>query len=253
MWTYPLALAAVSVLVAALERWRPARPDQPALRRGLLTDAVYLVFNAHPLGVLIAAVAARTVDPLLLPHVDLRLAAAWPLAVQTIVAIVAMDFIQWCVHVTLHRVPVLWRLHQVHHSVGDGQMDWIASFRFHWAEAVIYKAAQYVPLALLGFDGRALMAHAVVGTLVGHLNHANLDWGHGPWRYVLNSPRMHLWHHDRAGVEAVNFGIILSAWDWLFGTARMPDGPPVHLGFPGDEAMPPDFVRRSLWPLLPLR
>lgn len=248
MWSYPAALAVLSVLVAALERALPARPAQPALRRGWWTDAVYLVFNGHFLGAGIALVAARTVDPLLAGRLDLRLAAGWSLPVQTLVAIVALDFIQWCVHVTLHRVPALWRIHQVHHSVGDGQMDWIASFRFHWAEVVVYKAVQYAPLALMGFDGRALMAHAVFGTLIGHLNHANLDWGRGPWRYVLNSPRMHLWHHDRDAARPVNFGIILSVWDWLFGTAYLPDHPPAHLGFPGDDAMPPDFLRRSLWP-----
>lgn len=93
------------------------------------------------------------------------------------------------------------------------------------------------------------MIHAVLGTLVGHLNHANLDWGHGEWRYVLNSPRMHLWHHDADAKEARNFGSILSVWDWIFGTASMPAHPPRRLGFDGDAAMPPDFFRRSLWPL----
>jgi sterol desaturase/sphingolipid hydroxylase (fatty acid hydroxylase superfamily) len=129
-------------------------------------------------------------------------------------------------------------------------MDWIVSFRFHWAEAVIYKAIQYLPLALLGFAGEALLFHAVLGTVVGHLNHANLDWGYGRWRYVLNSPRMHLWHHDADASRATNFGIIFSAWDWLFGTARLPDRPPRRLGFDGQDALPEGFARRSLWPLV---
>lgn len=84
---------------------------------------------------------------------------------------------------------------------------------------------------------------------MGHLNHANLDWGHGWWRYVLNSPRMHLWHHDTESARARNFGIIFSLWDWVFGTAHLPDHPPRRVGFHGQEALPPDFFRRSLWPL----
>ncbi len=252
--SYVTWLAILSVGVALLERLVPARPEQRARRPGLGWDLVYLVVNGHLLGVMLAAGFAATVGPALdavgvSALLDRRWVSGWPLAVQAVVAILALDFVQWNVHRLLHAVPALWRFHQVHHSVRDGEMDWIVSFRFHWAEVIVYKTVQYVPLALLGFSGEALMAHAVLGTLVGHLNHANLDWGHGAWRYVLNSPRMHLWHHDADAREVHNFGIILSIWDWIFGTASMPDRPPRRLGFEGDAAMPPDFFRRSLWPL----
>jgi sterol desaturase/sphingolipid hydroxylase (fatty acid hydroxylase superfamily) len=247
--TYPLALAVASVAVALLERWVPARPAQRALRRGLGSDLAYLAFNGHFLGVGLAWIAARTVEPVLGGRLDLHLAAGWPIWLQAAVATVGLDLAQWGIHNLLHRVPWLWSFHQVHHSVRDGEMDWIVSFRFHWFEAVVYKALQYVPLALMGFAGEALLFHAVLGTVVGHLNHANLDWGHGPWRYVLNSPRMHLWHHDADSPRASNFGVIFSVWDWVFGTARLPDHPPRRLGFDGQEAMPRDFLRRSLWPL----
>lgn len=252
--SYLTWLAMLSVAVALLERFVPARPEQRALRRTLGWDIVYLVFNGHFLGVLLAAAFAHSVGPLLDQSGAAALVARswisrWPLLAQAVVAVVLLDFIQWNVHRMLHAVPAFWRFHQVHHSVVDGEMDWIVSFRFHWMEAVIYKTAQYVPLALLGFLGDALMVHAVLGTLVGHLNHANLDWGHGPWRFILNSPRMHIWHHDADATRARNFGIIFSAWDWLFGTAILPKHPPARLGFPGVEAVPPDFLRRSFWPM----
>ncbi len=60
---------------------------------------------------------------------------------------------------------------------------------------------------------------------------------------------MHLWHHAAAG-PARNFGIIFSAWDWLFGTALLPDHAPPRLGFDGDTALPRGFVGLSVWPLL---
>ena len=95
---------------------------------------------------------------------------------------------------------------------------------------------------------------AVVSTLVGHLNHANLRLSYGPLRYLINSPRMHLWHHDvvlhqRSGQ---NFGIVLSLWDWLFGTAVWPADreQPERLGFHGQRRFPRDLPRRLLWPLL---
>ena len=259
-WLYPFSLAIVSLAVMAAERLRPWRPEQPALRPRLLQDLAHLVFNGHFLGVILYAVGTRHVLPYLdgvLSSVGVEgalyrgVASDWPIAAQIAVALFVTDFIHWCVHNLLHRVPFLWRFHQVHHSVPDGEMDWVVSFRFQWTEVVIYKSLQYLPLAWLGFGDAAVMTHAIFGTLIGHLNHSNLDLGHGPWRYLINSPRMHLWHHDYAatGRTTVNFGIIFSCWDWLFGTAKMPDHPPTRIGYRGDDAMPRTFAAQAVWPL----
>jgi sterol desaturase/sphingolipid hydroxylase (fatty acid hydroxylase superfamily) len=92
----------------------------------------------------------------------------------------------------------------------------------------------------------------VIGTVWGNLNHSNLDWDAGPLSRVFNSPRMHLWHHDASdeGGVAKNFGVILSAWDFLFGTAWWPrDRNPERLGYPGDREMPRGLVGQLAWPL----
>lgn len=254
--SYPLALALISLTVAGLERLRPARP-QSALRPRLWSDLVHLLINGHFLGVVLHGLATHRV----LPHVDALLegvglhdvvyrgaASDWPWWVQVPLVLVVVDFLQWTIHNLLHRVPWLWSLHKVHHGVRDGEMDWIVSFRFQWTEVVVYKVLQYLPLAWFGFSPEAVFAHAVFGTLVGHLNHANLDldWGWG--RYVLNSPRMHLWHHDHDAEGAGrNFGIIFSAWDWLFGTAWLPDHPPARLGYRGMDELPRDAFGHAAW------
>lgn len=258
---YPIALAALSLLVLALEALFPWRREQRLVRRWTyLSDLAHLVFNGHFLGVLLFGIATTWI----LPRFDALLAglgwtevvyrsfaAEWPLWVQIPVALVAIDLAQWGVHVMLHRIPWLWELHKTHHSIVDGEMSWIASFRFQWAEVVVYRASLYLPLAFFGFSATAVMVHAIFGTLIGHLNHANLNLSWGPLRYVLNSPRMHIWHHDYEGdgKTTVNFGIIFSAWDWIFGTAKMPDEPPAKLGFDGVETFPKDFLSQSAWPL----
>ena len=170
-------------------------------------------------------------------------ASDWPVWAQIVVALLVIDLVQWCVHNLLHRVPWLWEFHKCHHSVADGEMDWIVSFRFQWTEVVVYKLVQYLPLAWFGFGIEAVMVHAIFGTFIGHLNHANLNWDWGPLRYVLNSPRMHIWHHDYDGDArtTVNYGIIFSLWDWMFGTAKLPAEPPRLLGFEGVEAYPRGF------------
>ncbi|MCB9531470.1 MAG: sterol desaturase family protein [Myxococcales bacterium] len=257
--TYPIALATISLFVFALERFFPLRA-QRLLRPALGWDLVHLVFNGHFLGVIFFGVASTHI----LPQIDGALArwgvvdavyrnaaADWPLWAQIIVALVVVDFLQWCVHVSLHRVPWLWETHKCHHSIEDGEMDWIVSFRFQWTEVAIYRAVLYLPLAWFGFSSVAILFHAILGTLIGHLNHANLGISWGPLRYVFNSPKMHIWHHDYEGDTKTtkNFGIIFSTWDWLFGTAYMPDHPPARLGFPGVETFPKSFLASAVWPV----
>lgn len=259
-WFYPAFLLLVSALVMLAERLRPWRPEQKQLRPALWSDAVHLVFNGHFLGLIFFGVASHHI----LPHLDHWLAdrgwtdaiyrnaaADWPVWLQIPVALLAIDFVQWCVHNLLHRVPFFWRFHETHHSVKDGEMDWIVSFRFQWTEVVVYRVVQYLPLAWFGFGEVAILVHATFGTLIGHLNHSNLDLGRGWWRYILNSPRMHIWHHDydREGSNTVNYGIIFSIWDWIFGTAYMPDHPPRKLGYAGVEGHPTDFFGQAIWPL----
>lgn len=96
------------------------------------------------------------------------------------------------------------------------------------------------------------LAAAIIGTAWGHFNHANLKAHLGRFAYLVNGPEMHLWHHahlDDTGGQAVNFGIIFSAWDWLFGTAVLPARPPERLGFPGVEVYPDTLAGQLAAPL----
>jgi sterol desaturase/sphingolipid hydroxylase (fatty acid hydroxylase superfamily) len=255
---YVFWLALLSILCFVLERIRPWRA-QRAFRKGFLQDLFWLVWNGEfvGLGVLwagrsLASLAARTGFFEGLPDPDgVRLLAGQPLALQFLGVLVLKDFVEWCVHNLLHRVPWLWEFHKLHHSIEE--LDWIGNFRFHWMEVVVYKSLTWLPVAILGADARALFAVAVFGTLIGHLNHANLAIGWGPFGYVLNSPRMHVWHHDRIprGGHGVNFGIVLSLWDWIFGTAYRPRAvQPERLGFEGSEDFPEGVPLRLAYPFL---
>ncbi len=255
--TYWIWLAVISLAFALFERVLPARRDQPVLRPQLGNDLFYLAFNGHFWAVLtggvIAPLAMHTRDHLaaasLLP--ETALLDGRHVVIQFAVYLVASDFLQWCVHNLLHRVPFLWQFHKVHHSVH--QMDWAANFRFHWVELVVYRSLLYVPIALvLGGDAGPLFAVAVFATAWGHFNHANVNVDIGPLARIFNSPRMHLWHHDASteGGPAKNFGIVFSAWDWIFRTAYWPrERPPERIGYAGDAEMPRDVVRQVVFPL----
>jgi sterol desaturase/sphingolipid hydroxylase (fatty acid hydroxylase superfamily) len=249
-------LVAISLGFVVLERLIPWRRGQPLLRAGLVRDLGFLAWNGHLFSLLTAGVngwlAAQATG--LLQGAGLRLGvspiAAWPFWAQVVAFLVVGDFLQWCVHNLLHRVPALWTFHKVHHAITT--MDFIGNFRFHWMEIVVYRSLLWLPLALLGASGEAAFVVAVVSTVWGDLNHANLNLGLGPLGYVLNSPRMHLWHHDQSDENgtAKNFGIVLSLWDFLFGTAYWPrNRSPRALGYPGIEEMPQGLLGELVWPL----
>jgi len=252
-----LAIASFAMLTA--EKIRPWRA-QRALRPELAQDVFWLIFNGYFLGALLGplfriidrGLNAPFIALLGISPADVQILKGVPLWAQVIIVLVVGDFVEWLVHNLLHRVPALWRIHRLHHSIHI--MDWIGNFRFHWSEVILYKTVKYLPLAVLGARPEAILIPAVIALFIGYLNHSNLNISWGPLRYVLNSPRMHIWHHDKQirGRAGVNFAVVFSAWDWLFGTAHMPREArqPERLGFPGDERLPVNLFRRFFLPFL---
>lgn len=254
-------LVSISVVVYMTELAFPWRKSQPRIRKDFWLDNFYMFFNFFlfpllgyiALGNLADAAFDRVLSGLGLRTRVLLSLQDWPAPAQLLFFFLLKDFIQWNTHRLLHRVPWLWRFHQVHHSVQ--QMGFSAHLRYHCFETLIYKTIQFAPLALIGLSASDFFLLDAFAIAIGHLNHSNLHITWGPLGYVLNSPAMHIWHHaknlpsemmDRYG--GVNFGITLSVWDYLFRTAYVPtDGRDLRLGFPGDENFPSGFVGQ-LWP-----
>jgi sterol desaturase/sphingolipid hydroxylase (fatty acid hydroxylase superfamily) len=159
------------------------------------------------------------------------------------------DFIQWNIHRLLHRYPMLWEFHKVHHSVKE--MGFAAHLRFHWMESVFYKTLAYIPLGMIGFGLTDFFIVHIVSTAIGHLNHSNLGWDYGIFKYIFNNPKMHIWHHAKHlpdGSQGVNFGLSLSVWDYLFGKAHLPyDGRDIELGFHDEAEFPKDFLNQTFY------
>ena len=253
-------LLVVSAFCLVLERIWPWRKQQKMVRRQFVQDLFWLFFNGHYAGILVAYVAAYLfmwAMPSIEHARNLYLLAATPAWVQFIAFFLLKDFIEWCIHNMLHRVSWMWEFHKLHHSIEE--LDWIGNFRFHWMEIIIYQGLTYLPLIILGVQSDVILVIAVVATLIGHLNHSNLRISWGPLRYVINSPRMHVWHHDRDWPAerpyGVNFAICLSLWDWLFGTAywptpaQSPTQQPKRLGFHGMDRYPDTLAGRFFDPL----
>ncbi|MEM9328968.1 MAG: sterol desaturase family protein [Bacteroidota bacterium] len=251
-------LLGVSAFFLFLEWMKPWRKDQARFRKDFWLDFFYMFFNFFLFSLIIYNAASMVVvhffrdalraigiENLLLVNV-----LTWPTWLHLLVGFLLRDFVQWWTHRLLHRSPVLWQFHKVHHSVE--QMGFAAHLRYHWMENVVYRSIEYIPLALIGIGLRDFFIIHIITLGIGHFNHSNLTLNLGPLKYILNNPQMHIWHHAYDLPEerkyGVNFGISLSLWDYLFGTNYMPrEGRDIKLGFPGVEKFPKDFIGQNTY------
>jgi sterol desaturase/sphingolipid hydroxylase (fatty acid hydroxylase superfamily) len=254
--SYFTALVVITGALLVGEFVAPWRRQQ-FLREGFGLDAFYLLFNFYVFGLLgfqaLAATAHAGFADMLarmgLADRALLDLAGLPSAAQLGIYLMLRDFIQYWVHRLLHAVPALWRFHRVHHSVRE--MGVAANLRFHPMESVLYRAMEAVPMAWVGFGLTDMFAVHVFSLLVGHWNHANIKLPLGPLRYLLNGPQMHIFHHAEVMPfsRGANFGVVLSVWDWLFGTAWVPDDGRGHaLGFDGVARYPRSFLAQLAEP-----
>lgn len=254
LWqNYFWALIGVSLIFMAWEWFRPWRKDQPRFRKDFWLDAFYMFFNFFLFSLIIfnamSNVVVEAFTGLLADFGITNLVAieigSWSVIAQLLALFVIRDFIQWWTHRLLHAVPALWKYHKVHHSVE--QMGFAAHLRYHWMETLVYRTIEYIPLAMIGFGIDDFFFVHMFTLAVGHWNHANIKVNLGPLKYIFNNPNMHMWHHAHDLPEGrkmgVNFGLTLSIWDYLFGTAYIPSsGKSIKLGFPGVSKFPKTFL-----------
>ena len=246
-------LLAVSLFFFLLEVRFPWRKKQAVFRKDFWLDFFYMFFNFFLFSLIIYNAASNVVVELFSDFLGLfgieNLVAIevgqWATWAQLLSLFLVRDFIQWNIHRLLHRVPWLWEFHKVHHSVEE--MGFAAHLRFHWMENVVYRVLEYIPLAMIGFGIDDFFVVHLFTLAVGHFNHSNIKVPLGPLKYIFNNPQMHIWHHAMEWPEGnpygINFGLTLSIWDYLFGTAEIPhDGRDIKLGFEDLEEFPDSFV-----------
>ncbi|MGG8497394.1 sterol desaturase family protein [Tenacibaculum sp. TC6] len=260
---YFYGLIIISLIVWALEIVFPWRKNQPVIRKDFWLDTFYMFFNFFLLNLIVLIALSNTAEQLLndllsimglsVYHFrlfDINIFSYWA---RLLVFFIVIDFVQWFTHTLLHRYEFLWNFHKVHHSVK--QMGFAAHLRYHWMEPVIYNSMKYIPLAIMGgFTAQDVAIVHFFNITIGHLNHANINLDYGWFKYLLNNPRMHIWHHAKElppeRKNGVNYGITLSLWDYLFKTNYIPyNGRDIELGFDGDEKFPDDFIHQELYPL----
>ncbi len=216
------AFAGVALVMAAWEWHAPRRPlTLPRGRRwatnlGLVVLDGLLVRLLAPVAAVGAALLAAERGWGLFHVVN---APPW-LAFSA--SLLLLDFVIWLQHVMVHAIPLLWRIHRVHHA--DLDYDFSTGVRFHPLEILLSLGIKCTAVVLLGAPPAAVVLFEVLLNAMALFNHGNV--GLPPrlervLRWLVVTPDMHRVHHSVEDDEAnSNFGFNLSAWDRLFGTYR---------------------------------
>jgi sterol desaturase/sphingolipid hydroxylase (fatty acid hydroxylase superfamily) len=145
---------------------------------------------------------------------------AWPAWIKLVIALIVLDLAIWAQHLASHKIPLLWRLHQVHHA--DRDIDVTTAIRFHPMEiglSMLWKIVVVVPLGASPF---AVFLLEVILNACAMFNHANIalpQWFDRILRLFIVTPDMHRVHHSVLRREHdSNYGFNLSIWDRLFRT-----------------------------------
>jgi len=177
-----------------------------------------LLFAAGAVG---AALLATEQNLGLLNHV------AWPIWLETILAVIALDFTLYLQHVMFHAVPLFWRFHMMHHA--DLDCDVTTGLRFHPVEVVLSMLIKFAAIAVVGPSPQAVLTFEVLLNATSMFNHSNVRTPatiDRCLRWIVVTPEMHRVHHSILPRETnTNFGFNLPWWDRLLGTYRpQPEG-----------------------------
>ncbi|MGO9660730.1 MAG: sterol desaturase family protein [Acidimicrobiales bacterium] len=215
----PITLAIIGVLLI-VERVRPAQ-RRPLFARGYRQDLLYTVLNATVTVPLVTGLTLSFSEVVRqsLPWLVLARIGTLPSWGAIALIFVAMDGCNWSAHLANHRVRMLWRFHELHHSQED--MNVLTVFRTHPLIHVSYLIA-LVPGIVLVANGVLPTALLVIYGGVVAFAHSNTNLGFGPLGRIFVSPNYHRIHHQLNGPQDVNLGFALTIWDQLAHRAVFP-------------------------------
>ena len=209
-------------LILLLESVRPFRRPVESRRRRYAVNLFITGSNALLLSVLLGGLIISVYHTFELRRFGVLYRLGIDSWLNVAVTVVALDGLTYLWHRAYHGIPLMWRMHRVHHS--DRDLDVTTSGRFHLTEMVLSACFRLGVIAALGASVASVVIFEIVFGLLNQLEHANLRIPEPfeTWlRWVIVTPDMHRIHHSQVKAETnSNYSTIFSCWDRLFGTYR---------------------------------
>ena len=242
-----LIIVSSALIIIILERLFPYTKGQKIFREGFFDDfALYSVAQSYILGIIIFAYIIRFIDNST-GISRLNLFEDVPIWLQLLFFLVTHDLYIYWMHRWQHKNKYLWRIHEAHHS--PKKVDWLSGSRSHALEILLNQTIEFLPIVLLGSPVEVIAYKAAISAVWGMHIHSNINLHTGNLQKIINGPEMHRWHHSTGKGRNRNFATKFAFWDWIFGTAYLPDSKPADYGlktyFPAHYLMQTIYAFRS--------
>lgn len=213
------------ILIITMERLFPYRKGLRFFRDGFWVDLVwYTLIQSYFLKIIIFDYIIQPINT----HFDwssLQFVKNWSITAQVLFFLITHDFYIYWFHRFQHANKFFWRTHEAHHS--GKEIDFLQGSRSHVIEIIINQTIEFLPIMVLGAAPEVLPIKALLDAMFGMFIHANINVKLGKWKYIFNSPELHLWHHaNYQEVFHANFSTKFALWDYLFGTVYFPNHKP---------------------------
>ena len=214
------AFIGIFAIMAAWERLAPRRQWSAAKATRWVTNLAMAGFNTLLIRVLLASGAFGAAVVAGQGEVGLFHQLDWPWWVELNLAVILLDLVVYVQHVLMHAIPILWRLHMVHHT--DVDFDVTTGVRFHPLEIILSMFIKIGAVILIGASPSAVLMFEVLLNATSMFNHSNVripqQWDRR-LRWIVVTPDMHRVHHSVIPWETNrNFGFNLPWWDRVLGT-----------------------------------
>lgn len=213
------------IFIILMERLYPYRKGLKLFREGFWVDLVwYTIIQSFFLKILIFDYIIQPINTSF-DWSEYQFVKHWSVPVQVLFFLITHDFYIYWFHRFQHSNKFFWRTHEAHHS--GKEVDFLEGSRSHVAEIIINQTIEFLPIIVLGADPVVLPIKALLDAIFGMFIHANINVKLGKWKYIFNSPELHLWHHSNyQEVFHANFSTKFAFWDYLFGTVYFPGHKP---------------------------
>lgn len=207
---------------SGLEALLPRKTRTSTRRRRWPTNLAFALINTAALQLLVPLAAVGTAAWASQTGFGLFNNINISTAISALVSIILLDAALYWQHVATHKIPILWRLHKVHHT--DRDLDASSGIRFHPVEIVLSMAFKMLIVAGLGVSVMAVIIFEIILNACALFNHANIRLPSkidAVMRVFIATPDYHRVHHSAVEDETnSNYGFSLTLWDRVFGTYK---------------------------------
>jgi sterol desaturase/sphingolipid hydroxylase (fatty acid hydroxylase superfamily) len=210
----------ILIVMIGLENLFPARDRVQKRRPRWLTNFGLVVIDTVVIRLLFPVIAVGAAIWAEAQGLGLFNLLPLPVWFSILMAVIILDMMIYWQHVAFHKIPVLWRLHKIHHA--DRDLDASSGLRFHPVEIVISMVYKMAIVVLLGAPALAVIIFEILLNACAVFNHANVrlpNWIERPLRQIMVTPALHRIHHSVIERETnTNYGFSVIWWDKIFGS-----------------------------------